>query len=148
MKPINPNARIKSSNKIVINANSVDVWKVLTDIDTWASWQTEIKSPVVEGLVKAGANFTWKTGGLKIKSVLHTVEPYTQFGWTGKSLGIFAIHNWTITELNKQTEVLVEESMEGILTWVLKPILKSGLEKGNQKWLKLLKKECERYQEI
>lgn len=146
MKPINSAARVKCIKKIIINANSVDVWNVMTDINNWDKWQIHIKSPELKGALREGTPFSWKTGGIRLNTVLHTVEPYTHIGWSGKSLGVYAIHNWTITELNKQTEVLVEESMEGLLTWILKPILKSTLEKANQNWLNLLKKECERYQ--
>ncbi|HMT29960.1 MAG TPA: SRPBCC family protein [Bacteroidia bacterium] len=144
MIPINPKAPVQFRKTIIINANSVAVWKVLTDVANWSSWQTDLKSPVINGPVKEGAIFTWKSGGFKIKSELHTVSPYVHFGWTGKSLGVYAIHNFTITELKKQTEVLVEESMEGILTRILKPILKTKLEKTNTNWLNFLKRECER----
>lgn len=146
MKPINSKAPVICRVKILINSHSVDVWKVLTDIEKWPSWQPDLKSTVVSGPVAAGTVFSWKTGGMKIKSELHAVEPYTLFGWTGKALGIYAIHNWTITELNNQTEILVEESMEGILARLLKPVLKNTLLKSNQTWLNSLKKECERFQ--
>ncbi|MBL0341387.1 MAG: SRPBCC family protein [Bacteroidetes bacterium] len=102
MKPINPKAPVLFRKTIIINANSVAVWKVLTDIGNWSSWQTDLKSPVINGPVQEGATFTWKSGGFKIKSELHTVSPYVHFGWTGKSLGVYAIHNFTITELKSR----------------------------------------------
>lgn len=143
MKNINHNAPVKCSLSVTINSSSVDVWKVLTDIDKWPAWQSEIKKAKLHGLLKPESTFTWKSGGLNISSVLHTVQPYSFFGWTGKSIGVYAIHNWKITELNKQVEVVVEESMEGIIPNLFKKMLNKSLEKSLRKWLELLLHECE-----
>lgn len=143
MKSINTKAPVVFRKKIIINANSVDVWKVLTDIEKWASWQRDLKTLVVNGPVKEGTKFSWKSGGLKINSEFHTVTPYINFGWSGKAIGIYAIHNFTIINLKSRTEVLVEESMEGVLTRILKPILQAKLNKSNTNWLNYLKRECE-----
>lgn len=144
MKSINHNAPVKCSKTITINANSENVWAVLTDIDNWATWQTDICQPKLNGALKPETTFDWKTGGAKIYSTLHTVEPFTRFGWTGKTFGLFAIHNWTLTEINGKTIVSVDESMEGFFANLLKKTFNRNLEKGMQNWLELLKKQCER----
>jgi hypothetical protein len=144
MKSINYNAPVKCSKTITINANSEKVWQVMTNIDKWATWQTEISNPKLNGELKPGTTFEWKTGGVKIHSTLHTVEPFKNFGWTGKAFGMFAIHNWTLTEANGQTTVSVDESMEGFFTKFFKKSFNKNLEKDMQTWLDLLKKECEK----
>lgn len=144
MISINTNAPVVCHKSIVINATTLEVWKVLTEIDKWSSWQTAIKSPRLEGSLEPGTKFTWKTGGVKITSILHTVEPYTAFGWNGKTIGIKAIHNWSIVELNHQTEVSVSESMEGFLVKLLKKTFTNSLDKGMGEWLQHLKKTCEK----
>jgi hypothetical protein len=144
MKSINQDAPVLCRKKIIINANTVDVWKILTDINRWNTWQADIKKPVLKGEVVAGSTFEWISGGLKIRSTIHTAQPYSVFGWTGKTLGLYAIHNWKITELNKQSEVAVEESMEGLLAGFFKKLFNKSLEKGMVRWLDMLKKECEK----
>ena len=57
---------------------------------------------------------------------------------------MLAIHNWTITENDRKTEVIVEESIEGLFAKLLKNMLNKSLEKGMQNWLYLLKQECEK----
>lgn len=143
MKSINNNAPVKCSKTIIINASSEKVWAVLTNIDKWATWQTDISSPKLNGDLKTATTFDWKTGGTTIHSTLHTVEPYKNFGWTGKTFGLFAIHNWTLTENNGQTTVAVDESMEGFLAKLFKKTFNKNLEKGMQNWLNLLKQKCE-----
>ena len=144
MKTINTDAPVTCSKTVVIQADSKKVWAVLTDIDNWAAWQTDISKPKLNGVLQTGTTFDWKTGGAKIHSTLHTVNPYSQFGWTGKTFGIFAIHNWTLTERNGQTTVEVDESMEGFLARLFKPSFNENLEKGMQRWLDLLKQTCEK----
>ena len=143
MKSINNNAPVKCSKTITINASSEKVWKVMTDINNWATWQTEISNPKLKGELKPNSTFVWKTGGAKINSTLHTVEPNKQFGWTGQTFGMFAIHNWTITEINGRTTVSADESMEGFFAKLLKKSFNKNLEKGMQHWLDLLKQQCE-----
>ena len=98
----------------------------------------------MNGPLEEGSRFKWKTAGMSISSVIHTITPYTNFGWSGKSMGLVAVHNWHLTEVKKQTEVKVEESMDGILARWFKSMFTKNLEKSMQKWLELLKQECER----
>lgn len=144
MKSINNNAPVKCSKTITINSSSEKVWKAITNINDWATWQTDISNPKLAGELKPNSTFVWKTGGAKIKSTLHTVETNKQFGWTGKTFGMFAIHNWTLSENNGLTTVLVSESMEGFLAGLFKKSFNKNLEKGMQHWLELLKQTCEK----
>ena len=144
MKSINHNAPVKCSKSITINASSVTVWTVLTNINNWAAWQTDITKPTLNGELIPGSTFDWKTGGTTIHSNLHTVEPFNNFGWTGRTLGMLAIHNWTISEVSGQTIVSVDESMEGFLAKLFRKTFNNNLQKGMQRWLEFLKKECEK----
>ena len=144
LKSINNNAPVKCSKTITIIAKSEKVWLVITDIDNWSKWQTDITNAKLEGGLKPTSNFVWKTGGAKVHSTLHTVEPFKYFGWTGKTYGMYAIHNWSFEEINGQTKVTVNESMEGFLAKVFKKSFNKNLENGMQNWLELLKKESEK----
>ena len=144
MKSINNNAPVKCNKSITITASSKKVWDILTSINNWDSWQTDISNPKLNGKLKPNSTFDWKSGGAKIHSTLHTVDPFKQLGWTGKTFGMFAIHNWTITEKEGRTVVSVEESLEGFFAKLLKKSFSKSLEKGMQNWLDLLKQECEK----
>ena len=144
MQNINNNAPVKCSKSITIDASDVKVWTVLTNINNWSSWQTDITKPTLNGESIPGSTFDWKTGGATIHSTLHTVEPFNNFGWTGRTLGMLAIHNWTISEVSGQTIVSVDESMEGFLAKLFRKTFNNTLQKGMQRWLEFLKKECEK----
>lgn len=144
MKSINIKAPVKCNKTISINATPKKVWDILTDIDHWPDWHSELSKTQLNGAFKSGTGFVWKNGSTTIHSSLHSVEPMNHFGWTGKAFGSFAIHNWTLTETNNQTLVTVDESMEGLLVKLFKKQFSRILDNGLQTWLDMLKKESER----
>lgn len=144
MKNINQQAPVRCGDTISINANITNVWQVLTHINNWPAWQSDISKARLNGELQALSTFDWKTGGAKIHSTIHTAEFPKNFGWTGRTFGLFAIHNWTLTEKEGKTIVQVEESMEGLLARLLKKSFNKNLETGMRTWLELLKKACEK----
>ncbi len=143
MKSINYSAPVWCSKSIAINASNEKVWLVLTNINSWPSWQPEITNSKIKGALKPETTFDWKSGGASIRSTIHTVDPFTNFGWTGKTFGLHAIHNWNLQVKDGQTIVSVAESMDGFIAKLFKGPFNRNLEKGMHRWLGFLKKECE-----
>lgn len=141
---INSEAPVKCSKSILINSKIEKVWTILTEIDNWSYWQKDISFSKLNGPLQINSTFTWKMGGTKIHSTLHTIDPLKAIGWTGKTMGLYAIHNWIISEIDDNIKVEVEESMEGFLASYLKFMFNPNLEKGMIKWLEFLKNQCEK----
>lgn len=140
----NAKAPVQCSKRIVIKASPATVWNVLTNIDGWATWQTKISKPILNGPLQPGTTFDWKTDGSGIHSTIHTVDPHQHFGWTGKTMGIYAVHNWTLTEVPGGTQVLVDETMEGFLARLLKTWFNKNLSSDMEFWLEQLKTQSEK----
>jgi len=113
---IDTKAPVFARKEILIHAPLEMVWKLQTDIENWNRWQPDITSAKLEGALEADTIFRWKAKGLNIVSTLHTVNPLRQIGWTGLSLGMFAIHNWMFEARGETTLVITEESLSGWLT--------------------------------
>jgi len=145
MKTINYNAPVTCTRTITINATADKVWNILTAIDNWNTWLKVVSKSELKGVLKPDTTFDWKTtSGMAIHSKLHTVEPYSEIGWTGKVLSIFAIHNWTLKETDGRTEVIVCESMEGFLAKLFKKSFNKMVEKEMVTSLEQLKAVSER----
>lgn len=142
-KTIDIQAPLQAHQEIVINAPLDKVWQLQTAIANWPTWQPDISAAKLEGPLKAGAVFRWKAKGLKITSTLHTVEPERQIGWTGDSLGMFAIHNWTFAPQGKQTKVVSDESLSGWMARLLKLTDANFLDKSLAATLQTLKAAAE-----
>lgn len=136
---IDTNAPVFARKEIIIHAPAEKVWELQTDIENWNRWQPDITSAKLEGALKADTIFRWKAKGLNIVSTLHTVKPLKQIGWTGLSLGMFAIHNWMFEARGKTTLVVTEESLSGWLTRLMILLDPRFLEKSLETSLNNLK---------
>lgn len=141
---INKEAPVKTYQEITINAPAQKVYQIMSDIDHWTDWHSDVKDTKLNGPFEKGSTFDWKSGGLTIHSTLHTVQAGRKIGWTGKAFGAFAIHNWSFIEHNGKTTVKVEESMEGWLVFLMRSTFQKGLENSLQIWLKNLKIRAEK----
>lgn len=145
---IDENAPVKSTGKVEIKATIDKVWHILTSINDWPSWQSAVTEADLEGNLKEGAIFKWKAGGLSFSSQIHTMEPKSKFGWTGKTIGANAIHNWFFSSENGSTEVKVEESLNGIFPKLFRKYFKKNLDKGVALNLEELKRAAEGFGEL
>jgi uncharacterized protein YndB with AHSA1/START domain len=141
---INQEAPVVQSKEVSINAKPEKVWQVLTDIENWSDWNEKIKKPSVKEEPNVGVSFTWKINGSNIKSQIHTYDPNKAFGWTGKTFGAKAIHNWYLEPTAHGTKVIVKESMEGWLIALLKKKMNTVLADDLGFWLEQLKVACEK----
>jgi hypothetical protein len=141
---INKNAPVQTKQKMLINASPEKVWKIMSEVNQWSTWHSDVQQPVLNGSFQKGNSFNWKTGGLTIHSTIHTATPYSKLGWSGTAFGAFAIHNWTFTPVNGGTEVTVDESMEGWLVTLMPKKFQTGLEQSLQTWLYHLKAQAEK----
>ncbi|MDQ2984212.1 MAG: SRPBCC family protein [Actinomycetota bacterium] len=144
MVEINEKAPVKCAGEIEIAAPPEIVWDVLTAINDWPSWNPHVKSASLQGGLEPGSEFRWKAGPSKIVSTLQQVEPPRLLAWTGKTMGIKAVHVWRLEPRNGSTLVRAEESFDGLLARVLRAPLQKMLDKSLQEGLQHLKAEAER----
>lgn len=139
MIKINNNAPAISRGKIEINAMPETVWNVLTDINNWPSWNPDVKNVSFNGDVSVGSIFKWKAGPGTITSTFQVIEHPKILVWTGKTLGIKAIHVWKLASNDNKTIINTEESWEGIIVNILRGRLQKTLDESTESGLKHLK---------
>lgn len=127
---VDPSAKCFSKEEIIINSPIENVFKILSDINNWPSWQSNVTKAQINGSVKPGVEFTWKAGGLKIFSKLHTVNANSEIGWTGRIWWIKAVHNWYLSNENNKTKVIVKESLNGLGSSLMQKSLIEGMKKN------------------
>jgi len=119
-----------SKEEIIINSPVENVFKILSDINNWPAWQSDVTKDKLNGPIEPGVTFKWKAGGLKINSELHTVNPYSEIGWTGRIWWIKAVHNWSLSNDANGTKVIVEESLKGFGSSIMQKSLIEGMRKN------------------
>jgi hypothetical protein len=140
---ININAPVIQKKEIIVKEKPDKVWKTLTDINGWVKWNSRITKSKINSTLEIGQSFKWKINGVSILSKLEIIEENKVFGWTGKTFGGKAIHNWYLEEIAEGTLVKVEESMEGWLISLFRKKMNTTLEDDMEYWLNQLKNECE-----
>lgn len=137
---INPDASIRDSQSIIINAPIDTVWQVISNISEWSDWNPSIKSVKVNQ-VEVGGSFSWNISGTTIKSVIRKIQDKELISWTGTALGIKAIQVWKLEADGDQTIVTTEESMEGFFTLFFSH---QKLHNSLVQWLENLKQRAEK----
>jgi hypothetical protein len=136
-------APVLSSADLEIDAPIQVVWEVLTAIDRWPAWNPDVKAASLHGTLATGSTFRWKAGPATISSTLEHVEPPTLIAWSGKTLGIRAIHVWRLEQRNGATLVRTEESYEGLVARVFRRSLQKTLHKALADGVRHLKAAAE-----
>ena len=140
---IDQNAPVTASGEIEITANREDVWEIMSDIERWTDWNPDITEVEINGAVEPGTEFRWKSGPGMIRSTLRTVSPPETIAWTGKTMGISAVHVWHLEQTEHGTVVRTEESWDGLIAKILKGLSRKMLQKAIDSGLDYLKSAAE-----
>jgi uncharacterized protein YndB with AHSA1/START domain len=139
---IQETAPIKADASIVIDAPLPRVWKLISDIDHWPAWQPAITRAVLHGPLTTETRFDWKGGGISVESRLMQVKPLKAISWTGRAMGLKAIHVWTLAaQPGGRVLVRTRESMDGFPIALLYP--SARMQENDAQWLARLKQAAE-----
>lgn len=142
---IDRNAPVWAERDIEIAAPIETVWEVLTRVDDWPDWFSEGESAAITGPVEPGTTLRMKSRDPgTIKARIEQVDEPHLFAWTGRTLGISAIHVWRLDRSGDGTRVRTEESMEGLPARLLRRTMRKKLDGVLETWLRDLKSEAER----
>jgi uncharacterized protein YndB with AHSA1/START domain len=143
---INRNAPVVASSQTSIRAPRAVVWSIQTDINRWPEWNHAVTRAECRGPISPGTRFRWKSSGLMIVSTIQEVVDRSRLVWSGRAtwLGIDAVHRWTFDDAQGGTLVRTEESFEGLLVSLMRPMMRKMLASSLDAWLADLKAESER----
>lgn len=138
------NSSVVSAAELEIDAPIAVVWSVLTQIERWPAWNPAVKAVSFVGPIAEGCAFTWKAGPGTIHSVIERVDRPRLVAWTGKTLGIRAVHVWRLEAQDGKTFVRTEESYNGLVARLLRRPLRSALDTALNNGVRYLKTEAEK----
>lgn len=141
---IDRSAPVIAESRIEIAVRPDVVWEVLADFERWPEWNPDVKSMSLEGPVAEGTTFRWRAGPATITSTLRSVQPPREIGWTGKTLGIDALHVWRFDAGDGHTPAFTAESFAGWLPRLLRGPMRKQLQSTLDVGLSRLKAEAER----
>lgn len=140
---LDPHAPVSHTASIGMSAPVEKVWGLMSEIEKWPEWNKDVTSAHLNGELAPGTAFTWKAGPGTITSTLQAVEPGKLIAWSGKTMGIKAVHIWRLAAEGNATLVTTEESWSGLLARLLKGYSQKTLQRAVNTGLKLLKTAAE-----
>ena len=141
---IDAGAPVLGESELEIEARPEAVWDVLTDVESWPTWNPDVKSASLQGTVAEGSTFRWKAGPGTIKSTIRHVERPSLIAWTGTTFGIKAHHVYALEARGTATLVKTTESYDGLVARVFRRQLTKTLDRALVDGLQHLKAELER----
>jgi uncharacterized protein YndB with AHSA1/START domain len=141
---IDDDAPVISSAEAEIDAPIEAVWSILTAIERWPAWNPDVKAASLDGPAVEGATFRWKAGPSTINSTVVRLDAPRLIAWTGRTLGIRAVHVWRLQSKNGRTLARTEESYEGFVARILRRPLQKMLDRTLTDGVHHLKVEAER----
>jgi hypothetical protein len=141
---INRAAPVVGRSETEISAVRDVVWEVLTGIERWPSWNPDVRSVSMNGAFSEGSEFRWRAGPWTISSTLEHVERPRRVAWSGKTLGLKAMHVYALEARNGTTLVRTEESYDGLVARLFRARLQKTLDRALESGLRHLKAEAER----
>jgi uncharacterized protein YndB with AHSA1/START domain len=131
--------------EIDIQAPRETVWRLHTDIDRWATWQTDITASALLAPLKQGSSFRWSSYGMDITSTVYAIDDRSRILWGGDANGIAAIHEWTFNDTADGTHVTTTESFAGDPVVADVDSMRALLDQSLRSWLGLLKAAAEQH---
>ncbi len=141
---IHENAPAVARAQVQIAADPEAVWRLLTDLERWPTWKSDVRSVALHGSLAPGTLFVWKAGPGTIRSTIQQVDPPREIGWTGTTFGIKAIDVFRLEPSSGGTLVREEESWEGPVVRLFASRLRRSLQSSIESGLAALKAEAER----
>jgi uncharacterized protein YndB with AHSA1/START domain len=141
---IDHGAPVTAEASVQVASDPGIVWDVIADVERWPAWNPDVKEASLGGPVNEGTEFRWKAGPGTIKSKLEAADRPHMIGWTGKTMGIGAVHVWRFKPIDGGTLATSAESWAGLLPRLLRGPMERQLQKSLEGSLPHLKAEAER----
>jgi hypothetical protein len=141
---VDATAPVVVSTAVDVVAPAEVVWRVLVDIEQWPAWNRAVASVSIKARVEPGTEFAWKAGPGTIHSTLLQVEQPRFIAWSGRTLGLRALHVFALTAHGEYTSVRTEESYSGLIARLFRVPLRRSLSRALAEGLDDLKREAER----
>ncbi|MFD3314610.1 SRPBCC family protein [Streptomyces sp. NPDC058694] len=142
---VDRSAPVISRASVLIEAPLSTVWKLHTDIDSWAAWIPEItparkKTP---GPLRPGSVFEWSPQNMKVTSTVAAVQRMRCTAWAAPVNGIDGVHLFTFKPVKGGVLATTEESWAGAPVEADIPGNQAALDTGLNDWVNRLKTTAE-----
>ena len=140
---IDRQAPVVAHHEMDIRAPLDTVWRLHTDVNAWAGWQTDISEAHIDGPMEPGRSFDWTSFNLPVTSTVYELTDRAHVLWGGTASGITGIHEWFFEETPDGVRVVTNESFSGAPVEANAQTMQQLLDMSLVSWLGHLKAAAE-----
>jgi uncharacterized protein YndB with AHSA1/START domain len=140
---VDASAPVLAHHEIDIQAPVESVWAIHVDVNGWTSWNPDMTSAHLEGVLEPGVSFDWESYGFPVTSTVYEVDRHHRILWGGTAGGITGVHEWLFTPTPGGTHVTTNESFSGEPVMADAAGMQSLLDSSLVAWLGHLKETAE-----
>jgi uncharacterized protein YndB with AHSA1/START domain len=137
---------VRVRNEIAIDAAPERVWAWLIRAADWPAWYPNSADVRIEGGAEdlsAGARFSWRTFGVRVRSTVREFTPNERIGWDGAGTMLDVYHAWLIEPRGSGCWVLTEENQNGLAARAQALFMPNRMREGHDVWLAALRTKAE-----
>ncbi len=139
---VDERAQVQATAEISVAAPVEKVWRLISQIDRWPSWNPAVRDVQVHGGVAVDMSFDWVNGKSRIRSTLAVVDPLHEITWSGVSAGVRAVHR-NMLEQTPDGMVRVRSTESMSMPFLGLIFSSEKLRAGLNDWLATLKQAAE-----
>jgi Polyketide cyclase / dehydrase and lipid transport len=132
-------------NEIRVPTPPQRVWDWLVCAGMWSRWYRNAGDVVLPGdqlRLTPNMVFRWTTLGARITSKVVEYDAPHRIGWIWWRRGARGYHGWLLEPDKDGTRVITEETQQGLLPWLLRPVLQRALSIAHDYWLRQLARKA------
>jgi hypothetical protein len=108
-------SKITANKNIHIVKNIPAVWKIISDVNSWAKWNPSIDHAVLYGQFEKGSKLKLISGKWEFDCVIDEIEIEKSLNIYCKTMGLIVTLQWNLKKLNQSGEIKLEVSAQGFL---------------------------------
>lgn len=106
-----PNAPVKASGEIVVDASSQKVWEVLSDVRSWPRLRPDIDDVKVNEDIKTGSSCTLSTVGVELTLTFGLVSANRELNWVTAMPGLVMTNRYVLVPCAHGTRIVCSETI-------------------------------------
>jgi hypothetical protein len=119
------------------------LWDILVDVKAWPEWQGTSHVDPPAAPLQTGSTFVAELGGHKWHLTVTEADRPKRLVWTGRQMGLHAVHEWEFAQTGGRTKVTSRETMSGWMLLFVRGMVEKKVSETDEKWLAALKSKAE-----
>jgi len=131
-------APVHVRNELVSQGQPELVFAWLVRAVRWPEWydnSSDVRLPESARDLELGMQFSWRTFGVSLVSVVEELVPGQRIAWRARCFGLLAYHAWLITPTSGGCSILTEETQYGALARLGQLLMPKRMHAGHDRWL-------------